>query len=126
MNESFWTLLRSAAHWEFEIFLMIVFDGLILGALYPFLRKHYEHHIARDKKDEWPEMRVVLPGWSMNDIARANGHVPCVDVVDYSELTKVYGIPYLSYAMLDRYPPFDDLVSDQKTPKTVDDDITKA
>ena len=30
--ETFWFLLHNAAHWEIEIFLMVLFDGLI-GAL---------------------------------------------------------------------------------------------
>src|ERR1700692_4108248 len=52
MNETFWTLLRNQAHWEFEIFLMLLFDGVIAGVCWPFLRKHWSHHIARDNQDE--------------------------------------------------------------------------
>lgn len=49
--ETFWTLLRDSAHWEFEIFLMILMDGVILGILWPFLRKHWNHHVAHDRAD---------------------------------------------------------------------------
>ena len=49
--ETFWSLLHDAAHWEFEVFLMILFDGLVGALLWPFLKKHYAHHVARDKKD---------------------------------------------------------------------------
>lgn len=56
-SETFWSLLRNAAHWEFELFLMLLFDGLILGLAWPFLRKHWAHHTARDRQeqeDRWP------------------------------------------------------------------------
>jgi hypothetical protein len=50
LSESLWDLLRSAAHWEFELLLMVVFDGIILGLCWPFLRKHWLHHLARDQQ----------------------------------------------------------------------------
>ena len=53
--ETFWTLLHDAAHWEFEVFLMVVFDGVIgyLGfrLLWPKIRKHWQHHIDRDNRE---------------------------------------------------------------------------
>jgi hypothetical protein len=51
MHETFWTLLRDPAHWEFEIFLMILFDGVIGALLFPWIRKHWQHHVNRDQKD---------------------------------------------------------------------------
>jgi len=50
-KETFWSLLHDAAHWEFELFLMILFDGLIGCILWPFARKHWKHHISRDHKE---------------------------------------------------------------------------
>ncbi len=50
-KETFWTLLHDSAHWEFEIFLMVIFDLILGGLLWPFVRKHWNHHIARDKKE---------------------------------------------------------------------------
>lgn len=38
-HETFWTLMRDRAHWEFELFVMVVFDGLLFGLLWPFCRK---------------------------------------------------------------------------------------
>ncbi len=49
--ETFWTLLRDPSHWEFEIFLMILFDGLIGALLFPWIRRHWQHHVSRDQKD---------------------------------------------------------------------------
>ena len=49
--ETFWTLLHNAAHWEFELFLMILFDLVLGGLLWPFLKKHLKHHLERDKKE---------------------------------------------------------------------------
>jgi hypothetical protein len=51
MHETFWTLLRDAAHWEFEIFLMILFDMIIGGLAWPFLKKHWKHHAERDRME---------------------------------------------------------------------------
>ena len=51
MHETFWTLLHDSAHWEFEIFLMVIFDGVIGMLFWPFLRKHWAHHVLRDKKE---------------------------------------------------------------------------
>jgi hypothetical protein len=49
--ETFWTLLHDKAHWEFEIFLMLLFDGIIGALLWPFIKRHWNHHIDRDKKE---------------------------------------------------------------------------
>ena len=54
--ETFWTLLHNGPHWEFELFVgfleMVVMDGLIGLLLWPFLKKHWAHHIARDRREE--------------------------------------------------------------------------
>lgn len=74
--ETFWTLLRNRAHWEFEFFLMVLFDGLIVGLLWPFARLHWRHHIDRDKREggivpdrvgHHVPMRYV---WSMQAVGR--------------------------------------------------------
>jgi hypothetical protein len=49
--ETFWTLLHDKAHWEFELFLIAIFDGIVGAVLYPWVRKHWNHHIARDKRE---------------------------------------------------------------------------
>lgn len=65
-TETFWTLLHDKAHWEFEIFLMVLFDGVIGALLWPTVRKHWKHHIDRDKEEGWfahvpnPRSRSVL------------------------------------------------------------------
>ena len=51
-TETFTSLLRDRAHWEFELFLMLLFDGLIFGLLFPFVRVHWRHHLARDRQDK--------------------------------------------------------------------------
>lgn len=50
-TETFWTLLNNAAHWEFELFLMVVFDGIVLGLLFPFVKRHWVHHVERDQRE---------------------------------------------------------------------------
>jgi hypothetical protein len=64
MNETFIELLQSPGHWAFEIFLMLVFDGIVLGLLWPTLKKHWRHHLDHDRRD-----------WAMNPVACAAGHV---------------------------------------------------
>jgi hypothetical protein len=49
--ETFWTLLHSLGHWEFELFLMVLFDGIIGALAWPFIKRHWEHHLKRDKKE---------------------------------------------------------------------------
>lgn len=47
--ETFTELVTSAAHWELELFIMLVFDGLVLGLAWPFLKRHFQHHLIHDK-----------------------------------------------------------------------------
>jgi len=61
IDETFWTLLRDRAHWEFELFLMALFDGLVGAALWPLIRKHWNHHIARDKREKFVDIRGTVP-----------------------------------------------------------------
>ena len=42
--ESFFDLLKDPAHWEFEIFLIIVFDVIVGVIIWPFLQKALSHH----------------------------------------------------------------------------------
>ena len=42
--ETFFDLLKDPAHWEFEIFLMIVFDVVIGLVIWPFIQKALTHH----------------------------------------------------------------------------------
>lgn len=45
MQETFWTLLRDQAHWEFEMFLMLLFDGVLAG-LWQLYRRRRENRIS--------------------------------------------------------------------------------
>ena len=49
-TETFWTLLHDSAHWEFELFLMFLFDVLIGMLIWPYIRKFFKHHRKDDKK----------------------------------------------------------------------------
>ncbi len=48
-HETFWTLLGNAAHWQFELFLMFLFDVVIGLILWPFVSKHIKHHFISDE-----------------------------------------------------------------------------
>ena len=49
-DETFWSLLRNGAHWQFELFLMVLFDGVIGLAVWPFVKKHWDHHVRHDEE----------------------------------------------------------------------------
>lgn len=50
-QETFWSLLRDSAHWEFELFVNIIQDLIIGVLIWPRIKKHWKHHLDRDKKD---------------------------------------------------------------------------
>jgi hypothetical protein len=45
VHETFWTLLRDHAHWEFEMFLMLLFDVFLAGA-WQLYRRHRQNKIS--------------------------------------------------------------------------------
>ena len=55
MNETFWTLLGNSAHWEFEIFLMILFDGVIGLIIWPQIK-----HLLKDHKQFHNEPTTII------------------------------------------------------------------
>ena len=62
-QESFWTLCQSLSHWEFEIFLMVLFDGLIGGLVWglllgPWVKGKLRHHKSDDDKIARLEQQV--------------------------------------------------------------------
>ena len=57
-QETFWTLLFDPSHWEFEIFLMIIFDGLIGALIWPRIKKWFQHHEEDDSKMSELEKRI--------------------------------------------------------------------
>ena len=49
-HETFWTLLHDSAHWEFELFLIAIFDGLIGLLIWPQIKKFTKHHKSDDER----------------------------------------------------------------------------
>jgi len=53
--ETFWTLFHDAAHWKFELFVGGIEElvtGVLIGMLlWPRIKKHWQHHLERDKKE---------------------------------------------------------------------------
>jgi hypothetical protein len=43
-HETFWTLLKDSAHWEFELFLIFIFDILIGLLIWPAIRHLIKDH----------------------------------------------------------------------------------
>jgi len=44
--ETFGQLLRDPAHWEFELFLMLLFDVLIGALVWPYITRHIHRDVA--------------------------------------------------------------------------------
>ena len=57
-EETFWTLLGYLAHWEFELFLIFLFDVLIGLLIWPYIKKWFRHHKEDDNKLKELETRV--------------------------------------------------------------------
>ena len=51
-HETFWDLLKDAAHWEFELFLMFLFDGVVGLVVLPFARRFFMRWTAHHKTDD--------------------------------------------------------------------------
>jgi len=49
-QETFVSLLTNAAHWEFELFLMCIFDIFLGMLVFPSFKKWVLHHKTDDQK----------------------------------------------------------------------------
>ena len=58
--ETFFTLLKDPAHWEFEIFLIIIFDVIIGLVIWPFIQKALVHHKSDHERLEDLEKEVQV------------------------------------------------------------------
>ena len=57
-HETLLNLLRDPAHWEFEIFLILIFDVFVGLLLWPSIKKFLLHHKSDDERIEELERRV--------------------------------------------------------------------
>lgn len=57
-KETFWTLVRDLPHWEFELFLIFIFDVLIGLLVWPYIRKFTRHHKSDDERIRDLEQKV--------------------------------------------------------------------
>ncbi|MBX4189491.1 hypothetical protein KW785_02760 [Candidatus Parcubacteria bacterium] len=57
-QETFWTLLKDLPHWEFELFLIFIFDVLIGIVIWPRIKRMNTHHREDDSKLAELERRV--------------------------------------------------------------------
>jgi hypothetical protein len=58
-TETFWTLLTNAPHWEFELFLIFIFDVVIGLLIWPRLNRFRKHHRHDDSKMAELERRIA-------------------------------------------------------------------
>ena len=56
--ETFFDLLKDPAHWEFEIFLIVIFDVIIGLFIWPFIQKALIHHKSDHERLEDLEREV--------------------------------------------------------------------
>ena len=57
-TETFWTLFTDLAHWEFEVFLIILFDVIIGLLIWPIIRKGLLHHKSDHERLEICEKEI--------------------------------------------------------------------
>lgn len=57
-HETFWTLATDLAHWEFELFLIFLFDGLIGLIVWPRIQQFFKHHKSDDDRLDEMEKRL--------------------------------------------------------------------
>jgi hypothetical protein len=58
-HETFWTLLTDVAHWQFEIFLIVLFDVVIGLLIWPKIKQWFKHHKEDDNKLHELEKRIT-------------------------------------------------------------------
>jgi uncharacterized membrane-anchored protein YhcB (DUF1043 family) len=58
--ETFFDLLKDPAHWEFEIFLILIFDVIIGAIIWPFVRGGLKHHKSDHERLEDLEREVKM------------------------------------------------------------------
>ena len=56
--ETFFDLLKDPAHWEFEIFLIVIFDVIIGFFIWPFVKKGLIHHKSDHERLEDLEREI--------------------------------------------------------------------
>ncbi|MFZ2621162.1 MAG: hypothetical protein WAX85_01550 [Minisyncoccia bacterium] len=56
--ETFFDLLKDPAHWEFELFLIIIFDVIIGLIIWPYIQKALVHHKSDHERLEDLEREV--------------------------------------------------------------------
>ena len=57
-HETFFTLLKDAAHWEFELFLVLIFDVVIGMLIWPYIMRWFKHHKSDDEQLKDLQKRV--------------------------------------------------------------------
>ena len=57
-QETFFTLLRDPAHWQFELLLIFIFDVLIGVLIWPWFRKFIIHHKSDDERIDELERKI--------------------------------------------------------------------
>lgn len=73
VGETFIELVKDPAHWEFEIMLMAIFDGLIGALAYPMFKRWLKAHDERKhahlhcedvhQEEPEPENYFIDDGW---------------------------------------------------------------
>lgn len=70
-HETFWTLLRDLSHWEFELFLMALFDGFIGVLIWPYIKKAIKHRQNCDcDTEEQKKLRELIRAEVMEQLTK--------------------------------------------------------
>lgn len=58
-EESFMDLFRDAAHWEFEMVLILLFDVFLFGLVWPFVKRHIHSDIEASETGDDERHRLL-------------------------------------------------------------------
>ncbi len=89
-----WEFFSGAFHQKFGRFLLVWFDGRVIGGIYcPVLERRsiFEFYICgldREYRDQYPS---VMATWAAMDYASSNG-IPCFDLMGAGVSGKDYGV----------------------------------
>ena len=81
-HETFVSLLKSPAHWQFEIFLMVLFDVILGAIIWPKVKPYWEHFREDDTKFhklfDGKEIVICSAVKFGDKIVRGHRHTDCV------------------------------------------------
>lgn len=84
LAETFTTLLRDPAHWQFELFLMLIFDVVIGALIWPAIKRHIHRDVDAAEEHEHDQIDLLY-----EEIADLRQHIRVLEGDEEAILTEV-------------------------------------